>query len=45
MEDRNAVHAVESAHRRHLIAAGVLSPDTMYLSGAAFPRSVCIGDV
>ena len=45
MVDLNAVYAVGSAHRRQLIAAGVLSPDTMLLSGAAFPRSVCIGDI
>ena len=45
MGDRNAVHAIESANRRQLLAAGVLSPDTMLLSGSAFPRSVCIGDV
>ena len=39
------VCAVEAAHRRQLIEAGVLSPATMLLSGSAFPRSVCIGDV
>ena len=36
MGDLNAVYAVEAAHRRQLIAAGVLSPETMLLSGSAF---------
>ncbi len=45
MEDRNAVYAIESAHGRQFIAAGVLSPATVLLSGSAFPCSVCIGDV
>ena len=45
MGDRDAVYAIESAHRRQLLAAGVLSPDTMLLSGSAFPCSACIGDV
>ena len=45
MRDRNTVKGVEAAHRRQLIAAGVLSPETMLLSGSVFPRSVCIGDV
>ena len=45
MGDRNAVYAVEAAHSRQPIAAGVLSPESMLLSGSAFPRFVCIGDV
>ena len=45
MGDRNVVYAIQSAHRRQLIAAGVLSLDTTLLSGSAFARSACIGDV
>ena len=35
------MYAVEAAHRRQLIAPGVLSPESMLLSGSAFP-TVCM---
>jgi len=45
MGDLNAVFAVETAHRRQLLAARALRPSSMLVPGTPFPRSDVITDV
>ena len=45
MGDLNAVYALQLAHRRQLICAGSLHPETMLLGSQRFPRAAVIGDV
>ena len=45
MGDVNAVHTLQCAHRRHLLAARALNERSLLIRGSPFPRTKTIGDV
>ena len=45
MGDVNAVHTLECAHRRQLLAARALNERSLLIGGLPFPRTKTIGDV
>jgi len=45
MGDLNAVTAIQVAHRRQLIAAGALHPESLLLPGRPFPTGDIVSDV